>query len=964
MTMEQSSAATTATAAMGGTTPIKLEDNNCDMNDVNVKTDDEENAMNETTNTTRHHAIKADMDNDHDDDGNTTMMSLPAIKLEDVLLPSVKQQEEEDNNNNNDDAVSNNNNDNGQVATVPTDYSRVEMSGGGGGIQHPSTIHLDTPRTTATDATSEKRSRSKLPPTHSTTVMKMSTTAMNTSTTATSTATTISEFPIGKPILVSTQGNFPSLGSQLGPLFCLGRLGKGTFCSIHKCLQMHYYNNNNDNDDHDQQQQQQQQRPRQQQQQQLRIAAAKVELETFHNSGVLDGEAVVLQHLDVSLPPGTVPKYMGYYKTATTTLPDATLFLSSTSQSQPSSSQQQQQQPSSSSSSSQHACSAIVMEYLQGEDMHQLRDRVVFGRPSRRIALTDAVYLTADVMLPLLQRMHQVGVVHRDVKPSNVVRCGTTGSDRRFCMVDFGLSKSLVVPHDSALADVEHEWHGSSWIRPPPSSGPSGASHAGSGTATTNNNNTSNNMAAAAATINSQSAWEAPPPSSSQHTSSNGGMIHLGEDDNTKPAMAYLRKERPTAEFRGTSMYASLRVHQSKDYCPRDDMWSLLYVFCDLVSGGLPWMSHAANRDREACQKLKEKVHGDASRDQNHNLLGNESPPEDETHQLLMGDLYHLAKYKRDHSKSSSSSKSGEETPLPEPLAMSKDQHKVQLLRTAFAHLATLQFWDVPDYDLIQSCIKSFLDGPPSMDDPIAPISWEHFPSKPSKYRRGESTSSSISSSLLRKRVPTWNLSGRDADDWDEDLFDETEAPCSNEGESGSSHPLEGDDADLARLPLEFRFRLAQMDYNTFHSRSCPMHLALRDFMNVAFPLLEGEWDSRTFEKGNHRSNSDGFRRDLYLKLLDKCLKCADHFGRFTDKSWLYDQQTTPVAEDSSGHSAPASKRRKIVATPRESRRKRKTDILEIARVITDLEIRKAAEEKKNLAPPPRLSFGSGFGMT
>ena len=48
-------------------------------------------------------------------------------------------------------------------------------------------------------------------------------------------------------------------------------------------------------------------------------------------------------------------------------------------------------------------------------------------------------------------------------------------------------------------------------------------------------------------------------------------------------------------------MYASLCIHQGKDYCPRDDAWSVLYVFCDLVSGGLPWMSHAAHQEQHEC---------------------------------------------------------------------------------------------------------------------------------------------------------------------------------------------------------------------------------------------------------------------------------------------------------------------------------------------------------------------------
>ena len=134
----------------------------------------------------------------------------------------------------------------------------------------------------------------------------------------------------------------------------------------------------------------------------------------------------------------------------------------------------------------------------------------------------------------------------------NVVRCGTNHADKSFKIVDFGLSKSFVVPKDSSFADPNRPWKGK-WMSPSFSKG----------------------------------------------------------DSSKNNIEGCIRQERESAEFRGTSMYASLRVHQGKDHCPRDDIWGLLYVFCDLVTGGLPWMSHAAARDRSSCQIIKEMVVGE-----------------------------------------------------------------------------------------------------------------------------------------------------------------------------------------------------------------------------------------------------------------------------------------------------------------------------------------------------------------
>lgn len=256
----------------------------------------------------------------------------------------------------------------------------------------------------------------------------------------------------------SSRPPFPEPGSAIGPdggrYFCLGRLGKGTFCAIHKCVDLSYHHH----------------RAGKRSSNGIgigigcgkrrrngggrsRIVAAKVELANFVDSGVIDGEASVLRFLDASLPPGMVPAFADYVRH----VPPA----GEMAQSAPSSSAPGAPTPAtaaSSSSSSDGGLSAIIMEYLPGEDMHLLRDRhcqqqgmmlaersaasaaaasaedggerapttttttpAVVGERvavTRRLPIGDAVYLVADVVLPLLRGMHGVGIVHRDVKPS------------------------------------------------------------------------------------------------------------------------------------------------------------------------------------------------------------------------------------------------------------------------------------------------------------------------------------------------------------------------------------------------------------------------------------------------------------------------------------------------------------------------------------------------------------------
>jgi tau tubulin kinase len=62
------------------------------------------------------------------------------------------------------------------------------------------------------------------------------------------------------------------------------------------------------------------------------------------------------------------------------------------------------------------------------------------------------------------------------------------------------------------------------------------------------------------------------------------------------------------AQFRGTSMYASVHSHLHESLAPRDDLWSLLYVVLDQIRGSLPWAQFAngPQKDRKRVTELKQ----------------------------------------------------------------------------------------------------------------------------------------------------------------------------------------------------------------------------------------------------------------------------------------------------------------------------------------------------------------------
>jgi hypothetical protein len=139
----------------------------------------------------------------------------------------------------------------------------------------------------------------------------------------------------GAPTMVNSSGNFPAVGSTLGPFFSAGNLGKGTFCSIHKCINMHYFHRR------------QKSTMTTNKSSMPRLAAAKVEIGEFVNSGILGGEASMLNFLHEVLPDHTVPVYMGHYQAVN----DATL-------------EEDRRQTKGNISNNKNITSAIVMEYL------------------------------------------------------------------------------------------------------------------------------------------------------------------------------------------------------------------------------------------------------------------------------------------------------------------------------------------------------------------------------------------------------------------------------------------------------------------------------------------------------------------------------------------------------------------------------------------------------------------------
>lgn len=139
--------------------------------------------------------------------------------------------------------------------------------------------------------------------------------------------------------------------------------------------------------------------------------------------------------------------------------------------------------------------------------------------------------------------------------------------------------------------------------------------------------------------------------------------------------------------------------------------------------------------------------------------------------------------------------------------------------------------------------------------------------------------------------------------------------------------------------------------------------MALRDWMALAVPLAHGTWDTATWERGNHRTDDDGYRNEVYMSMLRKCLDAADPFNRFSDRDCYYH----PLAEGET-----KAKRRRVTtsvvpqlvsddsAGGADDDAVMESPLVVVSRVFFSLRLRLSSEQGKNFAPPPKLSFGFG----
>lgn len=89
---------------------------------------------------------------------------------------------------------------------------------------------------------------------------------------------------------------------------------------------------------------------------------------------------------------------------------------------------------------------ALIMEFIDGESLYDLLQR-------RLLSVEEAVSLGSDVLAGL-DELHRAQVVHRDLKPGNIIIEGRARGGHRAVLVDFGMGR--IIPRGGA-ADGDDE---------------------------------------------------------------------------------------------------------------------------------------------------------------------------------------------------------------------------------------------------------------------------------------------------------------------------------------------------------------------------------------------------------------------------------------------------------------------------------------------------------------------------
>jgi tRNA A-37 threonylcarbamoyl transferase component Bud32 len=101
-----------------------------------------------------------------------------------------------------------------------------------------------------------------------------------------------------------------------------------------------------------------------------------------------------------------------------------------------------------------------AMEYIEGVDLETLVARTGPQRPER---VVDLLRQAAEA----LAEAHHVGLVHRDVKPGNLVLCRPTWKGELLKLVDFGLAKELGFGSGKPTLTDAHSIVGTPYYMPP-----------------------------------------------------------------------------------------------------------------------------------------------------------------------------------------------------------------------------------------------------------------------------------------------------------------------------------------------------------------------------------------------------------------------------------------------------------------------------------------------------------------